>query len=91
MPPIVPSWRSDDLVHVSVRKDHPRKTAPCPAQVEGAWASDLAIDEGEASFLKQAFSLLGSQGSIAIGDGIQMAVLIEGETVSKYEVDGAFN
>jgi hypothetical protein len=39
----------------------------------------------------QALSLLGSQGSIAIGDGMQMAVLIEGETVSEYEVNGALN
>lgn len=89
--PVIPSFRSDDLVHVCVRKDYPRECAPSSSQIKGTWSSDLAIDKWEASFLKEALSLLSSQGSIATGDGIQMAILIARKTVSENEINGAFN
>lgn len=89
--PIIPSSGSDDFVHVRVSKDYPWESAPSPAQVKSTWPCNLAFDKGEACFLQQAPSLLGCQGSIAVGYSMQMAVFIKGEPISKYKVDRAFN
>ena len=91
VPPVIPSSRGDDLVHESVSKDHPGEIAPCSAQEEGTWPGDLAADKGEACFLKEALPLLRSQGSKAICYSMQMAILIEREPVSEYEIHGTFD
>lgn len=89
--PVIPSSRGDDLVHVSINKDHPRENAPSPTEVEGARPRDPAFNEGEACFLKHAFPFLGCQASIAVGYGMQVAVLIEGKPISEYEIYGTLD
>lgn len=60
----MPSAGDDDVVHVGVSKDDAGEGAPGAAQIEGAGASDPAVDEAEPRVLQQAHPVLRRQGPV---------------------------
>lgn len=41
--PVIPSFRNDDVVHVSVSIDHARKGTPSPSKVQCPRPRDLTV------------------------------------------------
>lgn len=49
------------------------------------------MKEREASFFEHAIPLLGSESTVTVGDGMQMATIIDGEAITEHEVHWPFN
>lgn len=75
MVPVVPPSGRNNVVEVGIREDDPRVLSHGAPHVEPAGAGDLAVHEGEASFLAGAVPVLSSDGPEAVRDGMELAVL----------------